>query len=143
MKATTFVLRQHDRIGVMVDVLERERHLRAPMLAELVEEVLSFLALEEDLFYPRLASRLEGDREVHALVRDLHHRISEEHDALLDLVASSELEFRDRLARRDRAIVPILERELADHELEEIGGRMTRFYRESLGAAPEPDVTIH
>jgi hypothetical protein len=145
MKATTFILRRHERIGELLRVVERERHLRAPMLGDLVDEILSFLAVEEDLFYPSLAARACEEPEAHAL-DGVRERIPEEHAAILDLLDSrTEGELEEGLRRlasaasahgaSDRALVPLAERALGERELEELGARMARSYRESVSAS--------
>jgi hypothetical protein len=139
MKATTFVVRQHQRLREMVRLLEADRHARTPLLAEVVEEILSFVALEEDLFYPSVAALIGRDL---AMIQDEIARL--EH-ALLDLLRADHddlfaerVQTLDRLldvhARNDTAILPLAERALSEPQLEELGLRMARLSKASGGS---------
>jgi hypothetical protein len=140
MKATTFVVRQHQKLREMIRLLEAERHARTPLLAEVVEEILSFVALEEDLFYPSVAALIGRDL---AMIQD---EISRLEHALLDLLHADHDElFAQRVqtlgrllgvhARNDTAILPLAERALSESQLEDLGLRMARLSTSGGGAA--------
>jgi hypothetical protein len=149
MKATTFVLRQHARIRQRIALLDdSEAHHR---LADVVEEALSFLAIEEDLFYPVVAQLLERD------LASVHDDLARVEAALLSLLAATDGEqLRRRLsalvqahgehARNDLCVVPIAERVLGERQLEELGAKMVRFYQDSVADTHNDDggaATLH
>jgi hypothetical protein len=131
MKATRFVLREHARIRRCIALLEVED---APgLLADVVERVLSFLAIEEDLFYPAIARLCEPDL---ARFRDDVARVEA---ALLGVLGASDQEQRRRriasllrahvaLAQNDLGVAPLAERVLGDARLEELGAKMVRSF---------------
>src|SRR3954465_9105822 len=89
MKATTFVLRQHAFIRQRLALLDGDDERQN--LAQVVEEILSFLAIEEDLFYPVMARVFDRDL---TAVRDDLARVEA---ALLGLLAANDA---DQVRRR-------------------------------------------
>ncbi len=154
MKATTFVLRQHQKMREMIRRLEREPHARAPMLVGVVEEILSFIALEEDLFYPAVAEllgrELAGIREESArLQQALLDLLGAERDDVVTLRVRTLARLLDDHARNDAAVLPLAERALGEPQLEELGARMARFSADPSGTprgssgSDDGSVTFH
>jgi hypothetical protein len=154
MKATTFVSRKLHRIRETLGLLHGERHTRLALLREIVEEILFFMAIEENLLYPALRAHLDRD------FRPVRGELTRIQVALRGLVgASTEPELRARLHVLEKALgdhaatakhlLPMAEQRIAASTLEELGQRMARFYRDSVSAAhgrdekPRRDLSAH
>ena len=142
MKATTFVLRQHAYIRQRLALLDGDDERQN--LARVVEEILSFLAIEEDLFYPAMASLIERD------LTGVHDDLARVEAALLGLLAAHDAEqVRRRVAslvqahsdhaRNDLSVVPLVERSIGERQLEELGEKMARFYEHSVTSPRDAD----
>jgi hypothetical protein len=150
MKATTFIAAQNRRIADRAARLSARSHARAacvPAVAELVEEVLSLIAIEEDLFYPALASipaTLLAPARLSSLRGDLAHLEA----ALHGVMGATDATFGDRVAalegairahvEADDALLPLAETGVDATVLDDLGARMQSFYAGSVAAAHGP-----
>ena len=153
MKATTFVSGHNRRVAERVARLSAESRARGqrsaclPAVAEVVEEVLSLIAIEEDLFYPVLSSipsallapaRLSSLRGELAHIEASLHGVMGATDATFgERVAALEDAVRTHAAADD-ALLPVAEGGVDASVLDEVGAQMERFYAGSVAAAHSP-----
>jgi hypothetical protein len=141
MKATTLLVRQHQRIAMLLDAVERERYVRAPLFEELVEELTAHLGAEDLLRYPAapervrdLATRTGDDRE--SFLRALQALTSA--DATTPdfgrTLAAFVAEFRRHVDLEECHLIPAIERAASEQELVEFGARMEQFCAEIVAA---------
>jgi hypothetical protein len=138
MKATALLASQHRRVRQLLAALEQERYVRRALLGDLADDLVATLELKEALFYPIVGGALaeewtdETARARAALRRCLDSAEDEAAfapalEALKDTVASS-------FDSEERDLFPRVERGVAAAELEVLGERMLRLYREILEA---------
>ena len=153
MRATTFVSGHNRRIAERLARLSsasRSRGQRAaclPAVAHVVEEVLSLIAIEEDLFYPALtsipapllapASLPAFRRELARIGASLHGVVGATDATFGERVAALEDAVRTH-AEADDALFPLAEGCVDASVLDELGARMERFYAGSVAAAHGP-----
>jgi hypothetical protein len=153
MKATTFVSGHNRRIAERVARLSAQsrasgqRAACLPAVAEVVEEVLSLIAIEEDLFYPALAS-IPGSVLAPARLSSLRGELARIEASLHGVMGATDVTFVERVAaledatrthsEADDALLPLAEHGVDASVLDELGARMERFYVGSVAAAHGP-----
>jgi hemerythrin HHE cation binding domain-containing protein len=141
MKATTLLRDQHRSLERLLARLGGERHLRMPLVLQLVEELMTHLSLEDHFFLSPIADRVgirvDGFREDQAAVRNavLQVVFAEGDDALFgerlrDLGAA--MEGHARTVERD--LLPLVESQVRADELERLGDRMQAFWDAAIVA---------
>jgi hypothetical protein len=139
MKATTLLLSQHRRVEQLLDAVERERYVRRSLLENLADDVSATLAMKEMILYPALASALDrppqgGEND--AIRRALQGCFEAADDDVAFACALADLD--DAIAARflveERDLFPRVEATVAADDLERLGAKMRRLYREIVEA---------
>ncbi len=140
MKATTLLRDQHRRLERLVVRLGSERHLRMPLVLQLVEELMTHLSIEDHFFLLPVADqvgiRVETFRADQACVRNavLQAVFAEADDALFAerlRELATVLDHHTRSIERD--LLPLVESQVRMDELERIGDRMQSFWSAAIG----------
>ena len=139
MKATTLLRDQHRSLERLVARIGGERHLRMPLVLQLVEELMTHLSIEDHFFLSPIADRVGirvgRFREDQAAVRNavLQAVFAEGDDALFgerlrDLATAMERHVRTI----ERDLLPLVESQIRADELERLGDRMQAFWNAAI-----------
>jgi hypothetical protein len=140
MKATTLLRDQHRRLERLLVRLGSERHLRMPLVLQLVEELMTHLSIEDHFFLSPIADRVgirvDGFREDQALVRNavLQAVFAEADDPVFEDRLGELMVALDEHARVvERDLFPLVESKVHVDDLEWIGDRMQAFWDAAVG----------
>jgi hypothetical protein len=131
MKATSLLRDQHRRIDALLRRVGDEQQQRLALVLQLVEELMTHLALEDHVFLSRVADatgmRADAYRDDQARVRNavLQAVFAEEDDAAFSarlMELASAFEHHARLMDRD--VFPLADTQLEREDLETMGTRM-------------------
>jgi hypothetical protein len=151
MKATTLLRDQHRSLERLLVRLDGERHLRMPLVLQLVEELMTHLSIEDHFFLSpvadRVGIRVDRFREDQSCVRNavLQAVFAEADDAIFgdrlrELIAG--LDQHTRLFERD--LLPLVESQMRSEDLEGIGDRMQAFWHAAVGCeSPTRESQVH
>jgi hypothetical protein len=129
--ATTFLVRQHREIEVLLHALENERHSREALLLVTMDELFAHLATEDNLFYPAARRELDASLATHKGVHDDVRRAllalpeaATSDDAFVAQVRHLRRCFTAHVATDEPSLFPRMERALGAPMLAELGDDM-------------------
>jgi hypothetical protein len=142
MKATTVLCEQHRRLEQLLARVGSERQPRMSLVSQLVEELMTHLSIEDQLFLQPIADaarvRIDSYRHAQAGVRNamLQAVFAEADDRvfderLRDLVGAFERHARDV----ERDLLPLVDSRVRRAELEAIGHRMQTLWNRAVDSA--------
>jgi hypothetical protein len=139
MKATSLLRDQHRRIAALLGRIGNEQQHRLSLVLQLVEELMTHLALEDHVFLCRLADatgmRAETYRENQAQVRNaVLQAVFAEDDDVLFAVRLMELAtaFKEHARIMDRDVFPLADTQLDGDDLETMGTRMQTHWNAAI-----------
>jgi hypothetical protein len=131
MKATSLLRDQHRRIEALLARTAGERKMRLSLVLQLVEELMTHLALEEHVFLSRVADatgmRADTYREDQARMRNaVLQAVFAEEDDIVFAARLIELScaFEQHVRLMDRDVLPLADAQLKREDLETLGTRM-------------------
>jgi hypothetical protein len=139
MNAITLLREQHRRLGALIVRVAAERDGRLALVLQLVEELMTHLSIEDHFFLCNVADttsiRIGAFREEQAGVRNavLQAVFVEEDDAAFDARLRDLRTAFDKYARAmDRDLLPVVQSQLDEEDLEAMGTRMESYWRAAI-----------
>lgn len=135
MKATTLLRDQHRRLERLLARLGADRHLRMPLVLQLVEELMTHLSVEDHFFLCSVADkvgiRVDAYRDEQGCLRNgvLQAVFAETDDCVFQVrLAELEKSFVQHACALERDLLPLVESHIRSEELETMGDRMQAFW---------------
>jgi len=150
MKATSLLREQHRRLERLLARVSAEPALRLPLVLQLVEELMTHLAIEDHFFLCAVADatgiRVDAYRNNQSAVRNavLQAVFVEDDD---EVFAERARELQGELAKHvrtiERDLFPLVESQVPAADLEAIGTRMHAYWEAAVGVDRTPPQPSH
>jgi hemerythrin superfamily protein len=147
MKATSLLEKQHRKVRMIFNKLEKGRGEPLELLAELANDLAAHMAIEQEIFYPAV-QKLDGDTvreayEEHALGEVALKRLlatDPDNDFFKARVVAAKELIEHHAKEEEEVLFPKVERKLGDEKLLALGKQMKARFDEVVEAGFEASV---
>ncbi len=145
MKATSLLREQHRRLERLLARVGAEPSLRLPLVLQLVEELMTHLAVEDHFFLCAVADatgiRVDAYRHAQAAVRNAVLQavfVEDDDEVFADRIGELHLELTRHVRVLERDLFPLVESQVPAADLEAVGARMQAYWEAAVGTGMPP-----